>query len=149
MSFWANYRRAPSPGRRNLPHAPQAIAHGTRGGRYEFSGERKDYFKFMQVLERRLANDKITYLCDEAEIRDIDTDPAPPVYEELPNAQRIPESVKARVAQANSDISKQYHAAVALRVKRHEVIKLHIPSMIAIIEDITPAVIRAKSISSA
>jgi hypothetical protein len=63
-----------------LPPAPQAVAHGARGRRYEFSGERKDYFEFIQVLERRLAKDKIAYLYDEAEIRDIDTDPAPPVY---------------------------------------------------------------------
>jgi hypothetical protein len=62
----------------------------------------------------------------------------------LPNGQRIPENVKARVAQANADISKHYHAALALKVKKHEEIKLHIPLMIAIIEDITPATIRAK-----
>jgi hypothetical protein len=144
MSFWANYRRPQSPGRRNLPPPPQAVAHAARGGRYEFSGERKEYFEFMQVLDRRLAKDKIAYLCDEAKIRDIDNDPEPPVYEELPNVQRIPESVKAKVAQTNADISKRYHAAMALKVKKREEMKLHIPSMIAIIENLTPSVIREK-----
>jgi hypothetical protein len=48
MSFWANFGRTPSPARINYPPGSQSDESESRGGRFVFSGARKDYFQFLE-----------------------------------------------------------------------------------------------------
>jgi hypothetical protein len=144
MSFWSNYRRTPPQNNRTNPPSSLADGNDLEGGTYRFSGDRKDYFQFMEELQRRLAKEKIAYLFDENETRDIDTDPPQPTYEDLPEQPRPSERIKAKVTQSNVNLSKAQHTEMALKVKKGEEIKLHIPVLIAIIEEIPPVIIRGK-----